>query len=85
MNARQESLAEITNSAITVLCREIGIANTARFLGQYSLGLGDYTKERHELLSDATVDEIVAEIKQLRKKPRKAKSPQQRAKRRVNR
>ena len=33
-------LAEITHNAIQILCKEIGIANTARFLNQYSSGKG---------------------------------------------
>jgi hypothetical protein len=46
-----------------VLCREIGVVNTARFLNQYSLGQGDYTREREQLFGQVTVDEVVAEVK----------------------
>ncbi len=56
-------LADLTQSAIHVLCREIGVVNTARFLNQFSLGQGDYTQERQELFGRTTVDEIVAEVK----------------------
>ena len=56
-------LADLTQSAIHVLCREIGVVNTARFLNQFSLGQGDYTQERQEPLGRTTVDEIVAEVK----------------------
>jgi len=60
--------AEITNTAITLLCREIGPANTARFLNQFTTGFGDYTKERDVIVGNATVDELVAEILQQRQK-----------------
>ncbi|MBC8160339.1 MAG: hypothetical protein H7Z42_03895 [Roseiflexaceae bacterium] len=55
-------LTEITRSAIHVLCRELGVVNTARFLNQFNLGFGNYTVERDELFADMTVDDIVAEI-----------------------
>ncbi len=60
------SVAEITTAAITLLCREIGPVNTARFLGQFTSGLGDYTKERDAIMGEATVEQLVAEIKQRR-------------------
>ena len=55
-------LTEITRSAIHVLCRELGVVNTARFLNQFHLGYGNYTLERDELFTNVTVDEIVDEI-----------------------
>ena len=61
-------LAEITHSAIRVLSREIGIVNTARFLNQFSTGYGDYTAERDQIVGQPTVQEIVAEIRQIQKR-----------------
>jgi hypothetical protein len=45
----------------------MGIVDTFRFLNQYTLGSGDYTKERGEWLDDLTLEEIVADIKEQRK------------------
>jgi hypothetical protein len=45
----------------------LGVVNTARFFNQFTTGFGDYTAERHEILGNATVQEIVAEIKAQRK------------------
>lgn len=59
-------LAELTTSTIKLLCREIGIVNTARFLSQFTMGYGNYTEEREQLLGHLTVDEIVAEIQKKR-------------------
>ena len=56
-------LADLTQSAIRVLCREIGVVNTARFLNQFSLGQGDYTEERQQIVGQLTVNEVVAEVK----------------------
>ena len=56
-------LAEITQDALRVLCKEIGIVNTVRFLNQFTVGYGNYTEEREQLFMDMTLDDIVAEIK----------------------
>ncbi len=68
MTTATASVAEITTAAITLLCREIGPVNTARFLGQFTSGFGNYTDERDGIIGDATVDQLIAEIKQRRDK-----------------
>lgn len=60
-------LSELTTSTIRLLCREIGVVNTARFINQFTIGYGNYTEEREQLVGQMTVDEIVTEIK--RKRP----------------
>lgn len=62
MNNKTETLTEITDNAIRLLCREMGVVKTARFLNQFTNGFGDYTKERQEMPDEMSVDEIVAEI-----------------------
>lgn len=56
-------LAEITQDAIRILCQEMGIVNTVRFMNQFTTGYGNYTEEREALFADLTVDDIVAAIK----------------------
>jgi len=73
MTARAKPLAEITADAIRVLCREIGPANTARFLNQFSVGMGNYTQEREQLLGNPSVDQLLAEVR-ARKKNGSAKT-----------
>jgi len=68
MTTAPASVAEITTTAIALLCREIGPVNTARFLNQFTTGFGNYTEERDQVIGDATVDELVAEIKHRRAK-----------------
>ena len=68
MNTTVEETSEITAEGIRVLFREMGVAKALRFLSQVSGGRGDYTKERHKLLPDMSVDEIVAEIEKNRVK-----------------
>ena len=60
------SLQELTSSTIQLLCREIGVVNTARFLNQFTVGHGNYTEERDQLIGHWTVDAIVTEIQRRR-------------------
>ncbi len=64
MTLQLKPLTEITHTAIQVLCKEIGVVNTIRF---FSTGHGNYTEERRQLFGDLSLDNIVAEIKQMRK------------------
>jgi hypothetical protein len=75
MTTSSAPLAEITATAIGLLSREIGVANTARFLNQFTTGVGDYAEERDQLLGKPTVDELVAEILQRRTKSKRAWKP----------
>jgi len=56
-------LAQVTQEAIRILCRELGVANTVRFINQFTGGYGNYTEERLQLFGNMTLDDIVAEIK----------------------
>jgi hypothetical protein len=62
-------LAEISHEAFRVLAREIGLANTLRFINQFTAGIGNYTEERRERFAGMTVDDIVAEIQRRRTVP----------------
>jgi len=64
MSVPAKSLSDITNQALHVLTREIGAANTMRFLGQFSTGTGNYTEEREALFGHLTLDEVLAEIRE---------------------
>lgn len=66
MVVQTKPLAEVTQNAIRVLCREIGLADTMRFVSQFTVGYGDYTAERDELFKDMTLDDMIAGIKQRR-------------------
>ena len=66
MIAEAKPLAEITQEAIQVLFREIGVVNTVRFINQFTTGYGNYTEERRELFKDRTLEDLVSQIKQRR-------------------
>ena len=59
-------LAEVTQVALHVLYKEIGIVNTVRFVNQFTTGYGNYTQEREQLFADMTLADMVAEIKRKR-------------------
>ncbi len=66
MVVQTKPLAEVTQTALHVLCREIGLADTMHFVGQFTVGYGDYTAERDELFSSMTLDDMIAGIKERR-------------------
>lgn len=61
--ATMKPLAEVTQEAIRILCKEIGLVDTVRFVNQFTVGYGNYTEERAQLFADLTLDDIVTEIK----------------------
>lgn len=66
MSVHAKPLTEITQQAIALLTKEIGIVDTVRFLNQFTTGYGDYTEEREALFADLTLDEILSALKQRR-------------------
>ncbi len=67
MKEKPKTLYEITQQALQILYKELGVENTLRFLNQFTLGSGDYTKERDQLFNHLSLDEIVSQIKNSRK------------------
>jgi hypothetical protein len=65
MITQTKNLNEITQQAIEVLFKEVGVANTIRFLNQFSTGYGNYTEERENLFEDLTLNEVLAQLKNL--------------------
>lgn len=57
-------LTELNQQAIHLLYRELGVINAVRFLKQFTVGFGDYTKERELLFANKTLEQIVSEIEQ---------------------
>ena len=60
-------ISEVNQKAIHILFKQMGIVDTFKFLNQFTLGYGDYTKEREELLGNLTLTQIVKDIKNNRK------------------
>jgi hypothetical protein len=62
-------LIEVTQQAIHLLYRELGVVDSVRFLKQFTQGYGNYTQERELIFADKSLDDIVSEIKKRRKTP----------------
>ena len=62
------TLTRIREKGLDALVKALGPVDRARFLQQFELGSGDYTRDREEWLRDITVDGVVAEIKSRREK-----------------
>lgn len=63
MIAETQPLTEITQEALRLLYRELGLVNTIRFLNQFTTGFGNYTEERRTLLENQTLDEVLADLR----------------------
>ncbi len=69
MNVQARPLSEITEQAIGLLVKEMGVVDTVRFLNQFTTGYGDYTQERESLFQDLTLDEVLSAIKKSQSPP----------------
>ena len=58
---------QIMDAGIDALVRELGPVGMARFFKQLEQGMGDYTEERQKWAEHVTVDQLVEEIRQMRK------------------
>lgn len=56
----------IRKAGLEAVAKKLGPLGMVRFLQQFELGLGDYTKERSQWLKDMDIHEIVTEIRKKR-------------------
>jgi hypothetical protein len=68
MNTDARPISEINRRAARILFKEMGVVDTIRFMNQFSVGQGDYTKDREEWLADLSLDDAISEIKAGKKK-----------------
>ena len=68
MSPKTKPLSQLNEEALRLLTEELGVADTARFLRQFTTGTGDYTEERRERYSDTSLDEVLDRIKDRREK-----------------
>jgi hypothetical protein len=72
MNTETKPISEISRRATHILFKEMGVVDTIRFLNQFSIGQGDYTKEREKWLGDISMDDAITQIKAERNKAQPA-------------
>ena len=57
------TLYEINKEANSILLKQLGLSKTLRFLNQFTIGKGDYTRQKDDIFSGKSVQDIVDEIK----------------------
>ena len=53
---------QISTIGVEILGQHMGVTGMIRFLQQRETGYGDYTKDRHKILGDPTLDQLVSDI-----------------------
>ena len=71
MDIEPTNLFQIRQLGLKVLSRELGPVAMIRFLQQYEVGTGDYSKERHQWLDKITIDDIVEKAHRLKNMKKK--------------
>lgn len=66
MNTQQMTPEQIRQAGIALLTQHLGITGMIRFFQQNELGQGDYTKERHQWLTQPTDKTLAEELHQWR-------------------
>lgn len=54
---------QIRVAGLAALSRELGLVGMIRFMQQFEMGQGDYSKDRHEWLDKYTVDDIAKTVR----------------------
>ena len=67
MKRSSQTLAEIETDALKILVERLGVGGATRFLGKYSSGHGDYTKERAQIWKGKKLPDICREIEEMKK------------------
>jgi len=62
MNIQSMTQQQIRMAGIEILRQNMGITGMIRFLQQSETGYGDYTRDRHKLLGDPSLEQVVADI-----------------------
>ncbi|HZO89401.1 MAG TPA: hypothetical protein VFB38_13810 [Chthonomonadaceae bacterium] len=60
------TLDQIRQTGLEALARALGPVGLIRFLQQFEMGAGDYSRERHNWLPQGDVQALAAEIQQRR-------------------
>ena len=63
---REMTPVELHEEGIRALINRLGVSGMIQFIGLYYMGTGDFTRDRHKLHPNETIDDIVARIKKRR-------------------
>ncbi len=68
MRMRQMTLSEIRRQGLEALAEALGPVGMVRFLQQFELGVGDYTRERQRWLEGVRLETVIKEIKERKRR-----------------
>ena len=74
MNIQTMTPQQIRTAGIAALSRELGMVGMIRFMQQFEMGQGDYSKDRHQWLDQYSVADI-AKLVQEKKATQKQRRP----------
>ena len=57
----------LQKAGLDALVQALGAVDAIRFIRLFDNGYGDYTKERHAIFDNMSVDDILADMKQRKK------------------
>ncbi len=64
MNVQMMTPQQIRVAGLAALSRELGLVGMIRFMQQFEMGQGDYSKDRHQWLDKYTVDDIAKMVRE---------------------
>ena len=64
MNVQMMTPQQIRAAGLAALSRELGLVGMIRFMQQFEMGQGDYSKDRHQWLDKYTVDDIAKMVQE---------------------
>jgi len=66
MQIQTLSPSQLRKAGIAALAKSLGPAGMARFMQQYEIGTGNYTKDRNNWLDDMSLDNIILGINKMK-------------------
>jgi hypothetical protein len=64
MNVQMMTPQQIRVAGLAALARELGLVGMIRFMQQFEMGQGDYSKDRHQWLDRYSVDDIAEMVQE---------------------
>jgi hypothetical protein len=64
MNVQMMTPQQIRVAGLAALSRELGVVGMIRFMQQFEMGHGDYSKDRHQWLDQYSVNDIAKMVRE---------------------
>lgn len=73
MNVQMMTPQQIRVAGMKALSRELGVVGMIRFMQQFEMGHGDYSKDRHKWLDQYSVDDIAKMVREKKETQKRKK------------